>query len=272
MSKYELIAFDMDGTLLDSNKKVRKDSLDMIQKAVDAGKIVTLSTGRCLPELQAFREELKALQYIICVSGALVLDSRTNQEIFSRSIPKDTARQVLQAVRDIDLMPHFLSKQSIVQKDQVCRMDEYNMGVYQTMFEKVTVKPDDIFTYFEENTIPMYKLNLYCRNLEDRARLKEELSPLPLTLAYSEETSLECSPLSVSKGEGLQQLCNYLHIPVEKAIAVGDADNDLDILKQAGLAVAMGNANENVKKIADVIVKDNDHGGCAQAIAEYLMA
>lgn len=67
-------------------------------------------------------------------------------------------------------------------------------------------------------------------------------------------------------------MCEYLHISMEQTIAVGDADNDLDILKQAGLAVAMGNANENVKNIADVIVNDNDHGGCAQTIRDYLLA
>ena len=70
MSNYKLIAFDMDGTLLDSQKQVRQDSLDMIARAVNAGKIVTLSTGRGVPELTAYREILKDIQYIIGVSGA----------------------------------------------------------------------------------------------------------------------------------------------------------------------------------------------------------
>lgn len=85
------------------------------------------------------------------------------------------------------------------------------------------------------------------------------------------DTSLEISPLGVTKGYGLKKLCKHLNIEVEQSIVVGDADNDLDVLKTAGLAVAMGNANANVKKIADVEVMDNDHDGVAEAIYKYLL-
>ena len=67
------------------------------------------------------------------------------------------------------------------------------------------------------------------------------------------------------------QLCEYLGIPVEETIAVGDADNDIEVLKTAGLAIAMGNAAEHVKAIADVMVADCDHDGCAEAIGKYLL-
>lgn len=87
----------------------------------------------------------------------------------------------------------------------------------------------------------------------------------------AEDTSLEISPLGVTKGYGLKKLCKHLNIEVEQSIVVGDADNDLDVLKTAGLAVAMGNANANVKKIADVEVMDNDHDGVAEAIYKYLL-
>ena len=66
-------------------------------------------------------------------------------------------------------------------------------------------------------------------------------------------------------------MCRKIGLPVSKTIAVGDADNDLEILKKAGLSVAMGNANETVKKIADVVVKDNDNGGTSQVIDEFLL-
>ncbi|MGN0373512.1 MAG: Cof-type HAD-IIB family hydrolase [Enterocloster sp.] len=271
MSKYDLIAFDMDGTLLDSDKKIRQDSIDMINTAVNAGKIVSLSTGRCVPELTAYRQQLSSLQYIICLSGAFVFDTKNNREIFSRRLPADTAGRILDEVKNMDVMIHLMSVDSVVQKDKISRMADYHMGIYQSMFEEITVKPEDIYSYYKNNPNPLYKLNLYFRNQQERALIRERLTPLGISLAYAEETSLECSAPHVSKGEGLKKLCEYLQLPVEKTIAVGDADNDLDILRQAGLAVAMGNANENVREIADVIVNDNDHGGCAQAIREYLL-
>lgn len=272
MSQYELIAFDMDGTLLDSGKKIRQDSIEMINKAVSAGKITALSTGRCIPELKAYRSRLSSLQYIISMSGALVFDAKTNKEIYSCSLPTSIIRTILREVKDMDLMIHMLSAtDSIVQKDKVTHMADYHMGIYQTMFEEITVKPADIHTFYDQNPIPLYKLNLYFKSRQERTHVKERLAPLGLSLAYAEETSLECSAPDVSKGHGLKQLCDYLHLSIAKTIAVGDADNDLDILKQAGLAVAMGNANENVKKIADVIVSDNDHGGCAEVVREYLL-
>lgn len=272
MSRYDLIAFDMDGTLLDSEKKIRRDSIDMIQKAIEAGKIVALSTGRCIPELKAYRSQLSPLQYIISMSGALVFNAKNDHVIYSRTIPTDTIRKILREIENMDLMVHMLSMDSIVQKDKITHMSDYHMGIYQSMFEEITVKPDDIYVFYEQNPLPLYKLNLYLKNREERSFLKERLAPLGLSLAYAEETSLECSAPQVSKGQGLKMLCDHLHISIDKTIAVGDADNDLDILNHAGLAIAMGNSNENVKKIADVIVNDNDHGGCAQAIKEYLLS
>lgn len=271
MSKYELIAFDMDGTLLDSEKKIRNDSIEMINIAVNAKKIVALSTGRCIPELKAYREQLSDVQYVISVSGALVFDAKSNEETYSCSLSSDIVRQIMQEVKDFDVMIHLLSMDSIVQKDKVSRMADYQMGIYQRMFDEITIKPDDIYAFYEQNPIPLYKLNLYFKNQQERAIIKKRLAPYELSVAYAEETSLECSAPNVSKGQGLMKLCEYLNVPIEKTIAVGDADNDLDLLERAGLAVAMGNANENVKKIADVIVSDNDHGGCAQAIREYLL-
>ena len=90
-------------------------------------------------------------------------------------------------------------------------------------------------------------------------------------MALAETTSLELSSMGINKGVGLKKLCQYLKISLANTIVVGDADNDIEALKIAGLAVGMGNANDTVKHIADVLVNDCDHDGCAQAITEYLL-
>lgn len=271
MSKYDLIAFDMDGTLLDSQKKVREDSLIMIEKAVQSGKIVTLSTGRCMPELTMFNEQFRNISYYNCISGALIWDNINQTTLTSSPIPRAIALELLEIASKEDLMIHFHSDRSIIQENMIDQMPAFQMGNSQEMFRRITVKPKDIVQYYKDNDFPLYKVCLYSRTPELREQLLPKLLPLDLTLTYSEKTSIECSRNGISKASGLLHLCQKLGIPVERTIAVGDADNDLSILKTAGLAIAMGNANQNVKSIADVTVSDNNHGGCAEAIEKYLL-
>ena len=271
MSKYDLVAFDMDGTLLDSSKKIQEDSLSMIKKAAAQGKTVCLSTGRCLPELLPYEKELSDVKYFICISGALVYDNQKKCALEKNAVPGDVAEKIFERIKGRDLMIHLLSDDSVVEKSKITQLQRYKMGIYSGTFKKITLQVDDAVEYWRKTKIPLYKINLYSKSVDERGELLNLLSDLELTLAFSEIASLECTAKNVSKGSGLKSLCRRLGIPVEKTIAVGDADNDLEILKTAGLAVAMGNANANVKNLADVTVSDNDSDGCAQAIREYLI-
>ena len=271
MDRYQLIAFDMDGTLLDSRKRLRPDSLAAIDEAVRAGKVVALSTGRNPAELRPYAEALRQVRYIICVSGALVYENGTERLLSARPLPEADVRRLLRLADGRDIMLHLLGWESLVQADHVRRMEDFHMGVFRPLYEQVTHQVDDVIRYYLAEPFPVYKLNLYSRSTEARLSLREELLAMGLRPVFSEVTSLECSAEGISKGSGLLCLCRELGIPPEAAIAVGDADNDLDILRCAGLAVAMGNANAHVKAAADVIVADNGHGGCAEAVRKYLL-
>ncbi len=261
----------MDGTLLNSEKKITPKTKEMIQKALASGKHVVLSTGRCIAELNDTFEELPELRYAICVSGSLIYDVRERKAIASYPLDPELCNKILAEGKKEDVMVHFLGIESIVQKDRLDYMDRYGMGIYTDMFKKVTSPVEDIYAYYETVQKPLNKLNLYHADVVARARTMKRLEGLPLEMVFAEGLSLECSATGVTKGNGLLDLCRYLNIPVEETIAVGDADNDLAILRTAGLAVAMGNANENVKKIAHVEVADCDHDGCAEAIEKYLL-
>ena len=117
----------------------------------------------------------------------------------------------------------------------------------------------------------MEKMNVNASSVEIRDRLFEQIIQLPVTVVYAEDTGFEISPLHMSKGIGLKQLCEIVKIPLEHTIAVGDSDNDVKMMKVAGLPVAMGNARECVREVCKVSVADNDHGGCAEAIYRYLL-
>lgn len=271
MSEYKLIAFDMDGTLLDSNKKIRQDSLDAIAEAVKAGKYVALSTGRSTPEIKEYLPDLKNVKYIISSSGAYLYTNPENQVILDRPFEYETVKALFKATSSFDLMWHLHGNTGYVQSNQASHLEDYGMAIYRNLFETLDKFVDDLQAYYENHRDSVYKFNCYCRTPEQRETVRKAIEGLPVTIAYSEKKSIEVSPEGISKASGLKKLCEHLGISLAESIAVGDGDNDLEILKVAGLSVAMGNSNKSVLDIADVVVKDNDNGGCAQVIRDYLL-
>ena len=172
-----------------------------------------------------------------------------------------------------DVMVHFLSERSIVQKDKVEKMEEYHMGIYKTMFETKADHYEDIFKFYSDNPVPMEKCNIYHHTPEERTVTEEKIKAagLPVVMVHAEETSLEITAEGVNKAAGLLALCRHLDISPEETIVVGDADNDREVLQTAGLAIAMGNAADHIKALADVVVADCNHDGCAEAIEKYLL-
>lgn len=272
--QYQLIAFDMDGTLLDSNKTILPSSLTAISDAVKAGKTVILSTGRCLPELREYLPQLSEVRYLNCVSGALVLDQKTNTAIYSRSLAPAVCSQILRIVKHQDVMVHLLGETtSIIQRSHCQNMAHFGMGQYQGLFERNAEQWEDLFAQYRENPFPVAKLNLYFTDPESRQCIEQQIldENIPVTMVHAEATSLEISAKGVSKAAGLRELCSHLDIPIAETIAVGDAPNDLEILKAAGLSIAMGNSRQEILDLADVVVSDCDHDGCAEAIYQYLL-
>ena len=144
------------------------------------------------------------------------------------------------------------------------------MAVYRNMYERVCDFVDEPLQ--EALTLSdVYKINLYHTNTQEREEIYQRLKDLPLSFAYAEETSLEISPLHVTKALGLKTLCERLSLPLSQTIAVGDAPNDLEVLKTAGLSVAMGNSRPDVLEICDLVTDDNNHDGIAHVIETYLL-
>lgn len=274
MEQYKLIAFDMDGTLLNSQKKITDKTCEAIQKAIDAGIIVILNTGRCVAELEEYMDVLKNIQYINSTSGALVYDRKSDKDIYSSALDVDTVKAILDIVSSKNVMIDFFTRESIVQRDKIEKMEQYRMEVYRDMFERVTVKWEDICGQYLEKPFPVAKLNIYHTSEEARNYTRQRIEELQLgvEMVNAETTSLEISAKGIDKGIGLEKLCQYLNISLSQTIVVGDADNDIGAMKKAGLAVAMGNANERIKELADVMVADNDHDGCREVIEKYIFA
>lgn len=151
------------------------------------------------------------------------------------------------------------------------RMADFCIGQYQDIFLQTGTLLDDVVASYNKKTFSGRKAEpLLCYTGTARILCAGTLAPAirngPRRGHLSGTFSKEC----IQRLRPLKTL-SVSTIPVEHTIAVGDSDNDMEILKTAGLSVAMGNARPHIKELSDVDVADNDHGGCAEAIYEYLL-
>jgi hypothetical protein len=270
---YQLIALDLDGTLLNSRKEIPEEAVRAVRTVCAAGKTVVFDTGRAVPELAEQIAALPEVRYAVFASGAGLYDIRERKAFGLRAIPDTDIKRIMSLARAKDVMPQLvLPDADVIQVSHMEQLEHFNMGVYRPMYEKAMTLVPDIWAFAGSCREPVLKLNLYHADAAERIRTREQLETPELELVYSEISSLECSAEGVSKGSGLEQLCRLLDIPASSCIAVGDADNDIPMLRAAGLGVAMGNAPAHVKTAADRIVSDLDHGGCAEAILLLLNA
>lgn len=271
---YELIALDMDDTLLRSDKTISDETVASFKKAREAGKHVVICTGRPVAELAPYDEQFKGIRYYICESGALVYDHFEKKIAAQHTIDAGAMAGITDVLDKEDLMVQFMvNGASIVEGAKIPHMGHYNMGVYIPLYSSVATPVNDIKSAIRKNAGSIEKMNLYHTSREASIRTSERLAAknLPIERIYAEISSLEISPKGIHKGVGISDLASYLGIPIEKTIAVGDADNDIPMLQTAGLSLAMGNANDHAKAAADIIIPDNNHDGCLYAINKYIL-
>ena len=274
MSKYDLIALDMDGTVLDDNKEISRANAEAIHEALRAGMEVIFCTGRSLAEMNDILADYPDMHYLLGESGAFLYDLREKRILYSAAIDRKEIAKIREAAADRDLMPIAFSRgRYMINRHQFYSLGDYGMAPYKEMGPRVATPAEDVLRETLEGVYPAEKINLYHRSVEDRTESRRRLDLLKPDIEYvdSEICSLECSPRGVSKASGLRRMSELLKIPAERMIMVGDADNDLEGLRFAGLAVAMGNANENVRAECDAVVADNNHDGCAEAIRRFLL-
>lgn len=271
MSKYEMITFDMDGTLLDTGKNILPDSIEMINQAAAQGKTVCISSGRCMPEIRWLMELVPAIRYYSGANGAFIYDSYSKTFLHRRMIPVGTVTDILKTVQPDRNMPILMADEAFCQKDQIPLMPVFNVPQYQKLYETAFTHVQNLFDFYFSDPFPVYKINIYTPSPEICLHYMEKLTGYDLELILNEQTYLEITAKGVSKGAAHRELCRTIGIPEENTIAVGDEINDYGMLSAAGLAVAMGNANPKIRELADTIVADNNSGGCAEAIRKYLL-
>ena len=186
---------------------------------------------------------MPGLRYLMCESGACIHDARTGRDLRHEIIPRPVAARVIEIVRSFDLLAQmFIENQSYMRCAPGASIAAYHAETFRGVFESGSLWREDLFEWFLAGSAEVSKFNLYLACEEDRAQVRAALRGLGLMIVDTTGLGLELSSGTSTKGRALRQLCALLNIPAERVMAVGDSDNDVDMLQMAGLAVAMGNA------------------------------
>jgi len=270
--EYRLLAMDMDGTVLNSEKKITPRTQSAIRKALAGGKEVLFATGRSPSEVREYLNTFPGMNYVLCLSGALVLDLRRGKTLAETTIPRPLAEQILSAADGLDAMVTLYAGDDVfVERKRKGNMDYYGCQCFAKLYDDCAVWVENIRDVLDRYGDHIHKANIFCHSPEEWRKADDALRGLPLNYAIGLPNNYEISPQGVDKGLGLQMLCETAGIPIQQAVAVGDGGNDVAMIRAAGLGVAMGNASEPIKAQADAMTADCDHDGVAVVIETYLM-
>lgn len=270
MTEYKLIALDMDGTLLMSDKSVHPDTVRDIAYAAGKGAHIVYCSGRALVELRPYVDLLPDIRFAVSTSGSEVYDFQEEKYVFRRSISLELAREVVTLVGETTGMLQFLTDGvSIIRADMIDHLDDYHMGVFEDLYRQVATTVPSMMEEADRHE-SISKINFYFRTKTDWEEAYEKVKDLPLTFALPEECTLEMTAKGVSKALGLQMLAEKLGISMEETIGIGDGDNDRAVLEAVGFPVAMGNASPDIRRLCCLVTDDNDHNGVGKAIREIL--
>jgi 5-amino-6-(5-phospho-D-ribitylamino)uracil phosphatase len=244
MSKYKLLALDMDGTVLDDDQRISKENADAIRSACDAGIKVIFSTGRAFVNALPYAEELGLNAPMITVNGS----------------------EVWKNTRELHLR-HLLDREAV--KRMHAMSEEHNVWFWAYSTERLYNKENWGADIEAEEWL---KFGYFTKDDRVREILWRELRAMGgLELTNSSPHNIEINPGGVNKATGIQTVCELIGCEMSQVVAVGDSLNDMAAIQAAGLGVAMGNAQDEVKQAADIVVRTNNEHGVAQVIREYML-
>jgi Cof subfamily protein (haloacid dehalogenase superfamily) len=270
---YDLVAIDVDGTLVTSEKKLSPGIAPLIRETQARGIGVTLVSGRPKLKMMPLLKELGLDLPYIGSGGAYIADPSKNRVILHCPLGQEETESIIELARAakaaiISHEPeHLYYEGSIEELEELIASSKIDtIGVEDSQVEILRV--DDILQACARPT----KINI-CSKPGHLLEIEKELRllNLPIYLTYSAPISLEITRAGINKGEALKILAAYLAIPLERILVIGDSHNDISMFKVAGMAVAMGNAPKEVKAAADLVAPSNDEDGVAWVLREMVL-
>lgn len=269
--KYKLLATDMDSTALNSKKELTPKTVSAMEKAIAQGKTVAFSTGRSISLVQPYIDMVRGMRYVITGSGASVIDTFTGEKLFYKTLDPETVKHICAAAAGYVMPIFFINDKTYSSAWCVDNCADFGLSAYEPIYRRGMTLVDDAFAFFMQSPAPVEKLNLFFADDGDADVVYERIKSLPVCFTSRTAHSLEINAVGVSKAKGLKTLCDRLGIGMDECVAMGDAQNDEEMLAAAGLKVAVANASARVKAMADVIAPDCESDAAAAVIEQYLL-
>ncbi|MCX7846089.1 MAG: Cof-type HAD-IIB family hydrolase [Dictyoglomaceae bacterium] len=231
MKKYKLIISDFDGSLVGKDLKISKENLYALEEIRRNGIEITLATGRRLQSIKPFIDELKIILPVILYNGAGIYDPLRNIWLYRKFLDPKIFRDILYFLRSINL--------------------NLSLGIYWKDELWTIEKIENIENIMKDNLIKFFIEENDKEFLEKLKNLLEIYYGERVEIVFSAEKYLEILPKGCSKGNAMLWLLEFLDIHPQEVIAIGDYDNDIDLLEKAGLGIAISNGSFKIKEIAD---------------------
>lgn len=275
----KLLVLDVDGTLFGSDGKVSMSSIEAMKMAQEKGVTIMLASGRDYSSLPLDQLKDVDIPYVITCNGSAAYKTDTKEALYEECLDTEEMLEVFAYVleRGIHLNVQMNGGNYTEKK---CQSYIKNMAVPDYVKEVLdeTCEPvDDIVEFVRKNEVDILKVTLNFQMKEDgeylnREEVNQYLKKLPdIHVVDGGFANLEFNKAGVSKASGIRFMSKYLGIPKEDIMAIGDSENDIEMLKEAGFGIAMGNALDEVIAVADDVTTSNDEDGVAKAIEKYLL-
>ena len=274
LNKIKILAFDMDGTLLNNKGVLSEVNKACILRALEKGYHIVIATGRVYSALPKDVMQVEGIRYVITSNGAHIVDMNTKETIYSNLLTRQAVEAALPWISDPDIMREVFFGHDVY-ADKHCMDDLERYGIVSPKSQQYvleTRKPvEDTIALVKEHAERLENINLIFSDEEKRKRYWEELSSHSgLTVVSSMPFNIELGGATTSKASALNALAKRLGLGHENIMSFGDSTNDAQMLSAAQIGVAMGNAVQELKEMADYITSTNEEDGVADALSILL--
>ncbi|MBL8160694.1 MAG: HAD family phosphatase [Anaerolineae bacterium] len=264
-----LIAVDLDNTLLNSQHQMSERTEKTLKAAAAAGVHVVLATGKTYQAGSVISRKLGLTSPGIYVQGTTVYNSDGSLRSQSTLEPR-IVRQALTFAEDRGYAMAIYTGTRILVRQFDARVEELTTHYHEPSPEVVGSLQNLL------DSVPVNKLLAVYPNDARRVtalrwQLNMQINGAARLMQAGVDDMLELLPNGVSKGSALKTIAKEMGIPASQIMAIGDAENDVEMVQFAGLGVAVGNASAHLKEIADVVVASNDDDGVAEAVERYVL-
>lgn len=274
MKKIKLIALDLDGTLLDSEKRLSSKNEAVLKECIRRGIEIVPCTGRIWIAVPEFLQKFPGIHYAITVNGAVVENVAEKKVLDEKMMTCEKAMEMIDFARGFNTMyDAYASGRGYGEERFIGRMTEFGIAEHlQSMIHNTRTMVPDLKEQLRSMGRPVEKLNYFFGDMEERKRVREILMKRDDILVSSAMPyNLEINALGATKGEALMRLAEHLGLNPEETMGFGDGENDLTMIRDAGIGVAMRNGIDLLRENADYVTLTNDEDGVADAIEKLVL-